>query len=108
MTLPTQKFVTVLWDDAHSPKSTDMVDANELGAVHRIAPILTAGWLLRDDATGITVACEYLDDNDFRGLTFVPRSLVREVTPYPVGQKPKKRVRPAAAPSPTPEEPANS
>lgn len=78
MDKPTFPFALLRWDDANA-SSTEMVTVHNLAKVHRPVSILTAGWVLQDDAEGITIACEYCGDGEYRGHTFVPRSLVRSI-----------------------------
>lgn len=80
MKRPTLPFVLVRWDDANA-SSTEMVTLPNLTKVHKPVTIMTAGWVLRDDEAGITIAYEYCGDDEYRGLTFVPRSLVKDVSP---------------------------
>ncbi len=77
------KFAFVLWDDAHSPAATAVYDKESVSTIHGSMPILTGGWILRDDAKGVTLAGEYCGDEEFRGVTFVPRSLVVEMRLLP-------------------------
>ncbi len=81
---PSQALVALLWDDANSfapTRSVDASDERDMGQIHAYAPILTVGWILQSNDAGVTIACEYLGDQDFRGLTFVPRTLIRTITP---------------------------
>lgn len=87
MTLPNKPYIAVLWDDAHSPEATDVY--SESGIPHSSTPIVTAGWELRNDDTGISLACEYVGDQQYRGLTFIPRTLVRTVTVLKKAKKTK-------------------
>jgi len=91
MTTPPYKLVQVVWHDANSPASTDIFDATDLKTAHTTMPVVTVGWLLRDDEQGVTLAGEWFSGTtDFRGLTFVPRALVGEVTEVKV---PRLRTR---------------
>lgn len=77
-------LVICTWADAHG-------SATAAYSEHEIphAPIIihTLGWLLRDDEVGVTVANEYCADDTWRGCTFVPRLMVRDVVW--VSRKPK-------------------
>ena len=80
MTLPKHTFALVLWHDAHSPAAGDTYTATSISEVHGSLPVLTAGWVLRDNADGISLAAEwYVDEPDFRGVTYVPRAMIVEV-----------------------------
>lgn len=72
-------LVAVVWDDA---KATAVVeyDLNEVRTqFHKAARYTTYGLLLVDDDKGITLASEEGDDQNLRGLTFIPRAMVVEV-----------------------------
>jgi len=79
-------LVSVRWLDAHGTATTTY-ELHELP--HRAIEITTYGLLLRDDADGISIACEDCGDGCYRGVTFVPRVLVREVKPVKRPRKPK-------------------
>lgn len=75
-------YCVVIWDDAWSDavNATSQKDAPDL---HKAARYETRGWVLVDDARGISIFPERcLDDGDvsYRGRTFIPRSLVVAVT----------------------------
>lgn len=71
-------LVSLSWNDAHSPASTEVVNASNLADTHGTLLITTVGWELRHDDTGVTLASEFCGDGDFRGVTFVPKALVAE------------------------------
>jgi hypothetical protein len=75
-TLP---LAAVVWDDA---KATAVVeyDLNEVKTqFHKAARYTTYGLLVIQDEKGITLASEQGDDQNLRGLTFIPRQMVVEV-----------------------------
>lgn len=76
MILPNQSLVAVIWEDARS-SSTDVYTATDLP--HEPILICTVGWEIRNDERGISVVNEYCGDLDYRGHTFVPRALVKDV-----------------------------
>lgn len=81
-------LVAVVWDDA---KATAVVeyDLNEVRTqFHKAARYTTYGLLLVDDDKGITLASEEGDDQNLRGLTFIPRAMIVEVV---ILSKPKVR-----------------
>lgn len=92
------KFAFVLWNDAHSPGATDVYNLSNINAVHGSKPIITSGWLLRDDFVGVTLGAEYCEENDFRGITHIPRSMVVDVLAIdpakPKRKKPTKKTPP--------------
>lgn len=87
----TRKFVSVMWSDAFASRATDAYTAEEVP--HGVFQVETRGWLLKEDATGVSLACEtYYNDAEkqweYRGHTFVPAQMVISVTPIP---QPRKR-----------------
>ena len=96
MAKPTQvspPFVMVIWDDAWSDSvgAVTVKDAHEL---HKAARYETRGWMLVDNETGISVFPERcLDEGEvtYRGRTFIPRSLIKNVTPLRFSAPRKKR-----------------
>jgi hypothetical protein len=84
-------LVAVVWDDA---KATAVVeyDLNEVRTqFHKAARYTTYGLLLVDDDKGITLASEEGDDQNLRGLTFIPRAMVVEVVV--LGRQRPKKIR---------------
>lgn len=89
-------LVSLVWLDAHSPSSTEVVNASNLDEMHGTLRITTVGWELRNDETGVTLASEFCGDGDFRGVTFVPKALVAERVELktPKAKKPRKTATP--------------
>lgn len=77
---PTNRpFVFVFWQDPHSLAATEIVNERDVSNLHKAAEMITAGWVLKQDAVGISVAGEYCGDGDYRSTTYVLMSLVTEV-----------------------------
>jgi hypothetical protein len=99
-------LAAVVWDDA---KATAVVeyDLNEVRTqFHKAARYTTYGLLVIQDDKGITLASEEGDDQNLRGLTFIPRQMVVEVVllgkPRAKKPRPKKEAgtpRPSASKS---------
>ena len=95
-------LAAVVWDDA---KATAVVeyDLNEVRTqFHKAARYTTYGLLVIQDDKGITLASEEGDDQNLRGLTFIPRQMVVEVVLLgkPRARKPRpKRDAEGARPS---------
>lgn len=74
-------LVEVVWEDAwvSGTESTTLTDAH---LRHRASVTQTVGWLLLDNEIGVSLANERcLDEGEeeYRGRTFIPRSLIRSV-----------------------------
>jgi hypothetical protein len=96
-TLP---LAAVVWDDA---KATAVVeyDLNEVRTqFHKAARYTTYGLLVIQDDKGITLASEEGDDQNLRGLTFIPRQMVAEVVLLgkPRARKARRKREAEAAP----------
>lgn len=96
-------IVIVRWDDAQA-SSTKVITEND-PTYHQPVVMETLGWLLKDDEKGISVVTEvFFEDGlfNYRGHTFVPRSLVlsSEILKVPTPPK-QKRSRKRANPRPS-------
>ncbi len=79
----------VIWQDAHA--SLDELVAGDVVAKHHPITVHTFGYIVRSDEVGVSIAAEWLPaanggEETYRGITFVPRSLV-------VQERPKRRSR---------------
>lgn len=81
-------LVGVEWGDAHGD-AVKVIDAESLHTWHKSCIITTFGLLVRDDEAGVTVVMEDLRDGDWRGPTFIPRSLIQAI--WLVSANPYKR-----------------
>jgi hypothetical protein len=78
---PTPYFAIVRWNDAHSiPGQID--DASSVR--HAPLRVHTSGWVIQDDADGLTVFGERIDQGDgslsWRQHGFIPRGMIEGVT----------------------------
>lgn len=102
--LPTSRFGFVFWNDAHSLGSTDQVELEDLKKLHGTVPIITAGWIVRDDEVGVSVCSEFLGGTSFRNSTFIPKALVVYVQ-YLKVSSPRVKKPVSSPPSDTPSVP---
>lgn len=86
----------VVWDDAYSDALASLT-IQDAHLSHRPTVMQTIGWLLVSDDAGISIfneRCLDVGEETYRGKTFIPRSLVRSVTPFklstPRARKPAK------------------
>lgn len=88
MNRPDLPLVIVEWNDAWG-KAEESVTLADVAATHHPTVIYTLGWVLFEDDKGISLANEhYLDI--YRGRSFIPRELIRSVTPFTL-TKPRKK-----------------
>lgn len=98
-----RQLVIVEWLDAWQDQD-NFATAHGITSTHAPMPVQTIGWLIHDDEVGVSVANEASteDGSDvFRGRTFVPRAMIKSVTPYKI-VKPRKprQVIPLETPNP--------
>lgn len=98
----------VVWDDAWSA-GIELLTLKEIEEKHRPSVMQTLGWMLKSDSTGVWIASERcLDKGEecYRGHTFIPRQLIKSVTPFKLST-PKKVKAHAKAPPDSPASPDN-
>lgn len=88
-------FVVCIWDDAwaDATSGTTLQDAHEK---HMPTVMETRGWLLVDSDTGVSLFYERcLDKGEeyYRGRTFIPRSLIRSITPVKLSSPRRPRAK---------------
>jgi hypothetical protein len=93
--------VVVRWNDAQSSATKVYTEGDP--SYHAPVVMETLGWLLKDDEAGVSIMNEVFAEEgvkNYRGHTFVPRSLIIEVIPF-AGQPRKKRVKRAEEKGPS-------
>lgn len=89
-------FVSVIWDDAWAD-ATDSVGEKDHDAKHKVTVMETRGWLLKDDAIGVSLfneRCLDAGEEIYRSRTFIPRQLIKSVTPWKLTKPRKPREKP--------------
>lgn len=65
----------VVWEDANS-----LVDGRTAHDPHHAAmPLVSSGFIVKSDDTGVTVAMDFSCEGAFREIRFIPRANVKEV-----------------------------
>ena len=82
-----KQLVKVVWNDAHAALGSSMYAEHEIP--HKALMVSTIGWLLRQDAEGVSIANEYCEDATFRGYTFIPTGMIKSVGPILKPRKPR-------------------
>ena len=79
--LHSKALVCIHWLDADASSPSEAFYEEEIK--HRTTPMQTYGLLMRNNEEGITVMTEFYQEDDgrhvYRGRTFIPASLVKEV-----------------------------
>jgi hypothetical protein len=86
-------FVLVQWEDPNS-SSVEVITDENIADFHAPEVMETAGWLLRDDEKGVSVANEIYYEKGkprWRGHTFIVRALIRKVTQVSLAKARKKK-----------------
>lgn len=86
-----RQMVVVVWDDAHGD-AQKVVGEDDLP--HKPVVMKTIGWLLKDDEVGVSVANEEFQEDGkdyFRGHSFIPRKMIRSVTPFNLSKRRKHK-----------------
>ena len=81
------RIVCVTWTDAHGNAMT-VYEPHELP--HAPAIVKTYGALIKEDAAGVTITSEIFESGGFRGVTFIPAGMIREILDV---ARPRKRRR---------------
>ena len=92
------------WLDAWGD-TTNSATAENVHEQHCPATMQTIGWVLKDDADGVSIFNEHdTDEDSYRSRTFIPRGMIVSVIPYQLTKvRTKKPKAPAAVQSPTSE-----
>lgn len=74
MLQPDKDFAVVVWMDA----TGTLDETTPRDIKHKPDPIYSYGFVLRSDEAGISLAHEWMLDDDYRTVTFIPRGMVKE------------------------------
>lgn len=83
-----RRLVVVEWLDAWTKDEGAALD--DAKGSHAPTVVHTIGWVLYEDEVGISLANEYYDDY-WRGRTFIPRGMIKEVIPFKLSKPRKKK-----------------
>lgn len=88
----------VVWDDAHGAAVGEYTMDEAKRDFHKPAPVKTFGLLMQDDETGVTLGSEDTSQPSepaptYRGLSFIPRPMIKEVIIIGVPKRPTPRVK---------------
>lgn len=76
-----QPLVVVIWNDAWTKEDGTTLEDAKFHSVHSPTLVHTIGWVLHEDEGGIQIANEYYDET-WRGRTYVPRAMIKEIKHY--------------------------
>lgn len=87
-------LVLAVWDDAWGDAHESVSPHDHVDLKHKATVMQSVGWLMRDDEAGLSIfneRCLDQGEESYRGRTFIPRAMVRSVTPVIKPRKPRKR-----------------
>ena len=82
MKILNKQFVAVKWQDAHCISGATEMAEHEIP--HAPALYTAYGFVLRNDAVGVTIANEVSGENTYRSINFIPAGMIVEIQPLTV------------------------
>jgi hypothetical protein len=98
--LSLKHLVAITWEDAHGKATGDFSEEQIAQEFHQAALYTSYGLLIIDNEKGVTIAMEEADDGSFRGLTFIPRGMVKELVNLGRPKRKMKRKKRELVPTP--------
>lgn len=84
------RFATVVWLDAWAD-GVDDVSPDKVAEKHKPIEMTTRGWVLLDDDVGVSLFYERSADGSYRGRTFIPRGMIKDISDFPPKRKPRTK-----------------
>lgn len=100
--LSNRKLVCVVWDDAHGCGAGEYSEADVIRDFHKAITFYSYGLLIQHDAAGITIVSEETEDEDLRGITFIPAGMILEVVDMGIPRRRSAARATKTAPPPPP------
>lgn len=69
----------IVWDDAHARNQAVEYEESEIVQVHRPEQCQILALVIKDDEKGLTLYTEETGPSSIRGVSFVPRPMVKAV-----------------------------
>lgn len=82
------ELVKVVWQDTHGSAANVVYDIDEIP--HCPIEVISYGLLLKDNEVGVSIASEKVDQDTYRGYSFMPRGMIVKVEPVKKPRKPRK------------------
>jgi|SRR5882672_8946356 len=89
-------LVECVWNDAWEDEA-NFTSIHGAQLTHKAMIVQTIGWLIIDNEVGVRIANERSADEGgdvYRGITFVPRAMVKSVTPFTLTRQRKPKSKP--------------
>lgn len=97
--------VVVEWLDASARNQAVEYNDTEVDQYHRAEPVKTLGLLIKENEAGISLYTEETGPDGIRGLSFIPRAMIKSVDRYTLTRIRPKRPKKCAEPSSPPSSP---
>ena len=91
----------IIWNDSHARNQAVEYEESEVAALHRPEECMILGLIIKDDSTGISLYSEETGDTSVRGLSFIPREMLKQVTYVNLSPIRSKKTVQRRSPSPT-------
>lgn len=95
----------ITWLDAHARSQAVEYDESEVAQYHRPEECTILGLVIRDDTEGISLYNEETDSTSIRGLSHIPRGMIKSVEYVTLSPMRTKKVKPCESPPPLPSSP---
>lgn len=69
----------IVWDDAHARNQAVEYEEAEIAQVHRPEQCQILALVIRDDDKGLTLYSEETGPTSIRGVSFIPRQMIKAV-----------------------------
>lgn len=87
----------IVWMDAHARNQSVEYEESEVSSLHRPEECKILALVIKDDNTGVSLYNEETGPTSVRGLNFIPRDMIKDIT-YVNLAKPRKPLRENSAP----------
>lgn len=91
------KLVIAVWGDAWGDQD-NFTSIHGATITHKAMIVQTLGWLIVDNEEGVKIANERSMDEGgdvYRGITFIPRPMIRSVSQFNLSKPRQKKSEPA-------------
>ena len=89
------RIAVIEWDDAHARNQAVEYEESEVAQLHRPESCKILALVIKEDEIGVSVYNEETGPTAIRGLSFIPRAMLKAITYYDLSKprKPRKKFR---------------
>lgn len=70
----------IIWNDAHARNPAVEYEESEIAQQHKPEECKILGLVIKDDEKGLSLYNEETDLSSVRGLSFIPRAMIKNIT----------------------------